>query len=214
MHSKLLGLAAGIALLALPAAPASASVIEYTSAAAFDAAASGATTYNFEGIAPAGGFAGGSPTIGGVTFTAPFSNEFVADANAGFGNYGASFFSGAQSVFPFVNVTATLAGATAIGFAYGSVLSPLAPVTVTLSTGDTFTLTTPLNNGVDTNFVGFTSSTPITSVSFVESGRDFDVIQFVVASGTPVPLPASALLMLSGLVGVGVMARKRRDIAA
>jgi len=30
----------------------------------------------------------------------------------------------------------------------------------------------------------------------------------------PVPLPASVWLMLSGLVGVGVMARKRRDIAA
>ena len=31
---------------------------------------------------------------------------------------------------------------------------------------------------------------------------------------SPVPLPASAWLMLSGLVGIGVMARKRRCIAA
>jgi hypothetical protein len=33
-------------------------------------------------------------------------------------------------------------------------------------------------------------------------------------NATAVPLPASAWLMLSGLVGVGVMARKRRGIAA
>jgi hypothetical protein len=88
------------------AAPASAAIIEYTSAAAFNAAVSGATTYNFEGIAPAGGSVGGG---GGVTFSAPGNFEFVVDANAGFGHYGASFFVGR---FNISNVTATLAGAT------------------------------------------------------------------------------------------------------
>jgi hypothetical protein len=192
------------------AAPASASIVEYTSVAAFDSAVSGATTYNFEGIAPAGGFTGSVPPIGGVSFTAPSSNANVVDANAGYGHYGASFFTGTQSAFPFVNVTATLAGATAIGFSYGSFLSSSAPVTVTLSTGDMFALTTPVNNGVDTNFVGFTSSTPITSVSFIESGGAFDVINFVVASDTLVPLPAADWLLLSGLGGLSLLLRRQR----
>jgi hypothetical protein len=51
-------------------APASASVIEYTNMAAFEAAVSGATTYGFEGIAPVGSFAVTTPAVGGVLFTA------------------------------------------------------------------------------------------------------------------------------------------------
>jgi hypothetical protein len=39
-------------------------------------------------------------------------------------------------------------------------------------------------------------------------------VYYNITSLTAVPLPASAWLMLSGLIGVGVMARKRRGIAA
>jgi hypothetical protein len=47
---------------------------------------------------------------------------------------------------------------------------------------------------------------------FVTGGGSF--VNYNITSLTAVPLPASAWLLLSALVGVGVMARKRRDIAA
>jgi hypothetical protein len=108
-------------VLALSAAPASAAVIEYTSSTASNAAVSGATTHNFEGIAPAGGFVGGDQTVGGVTFSAPCSNAAVVDANAAYGHHNASFFTGVDGYIT-SNVTATRAGATAIGLTYGSFL--------------------------------------------------------------------------------------------
>jgi hypothetical protein len=102
-------------------------------------------------------------------------------------------------------------GVTAISFSYGSYLDSSTPVTVTLSTGDTFALKTPANAGVDTNFVGFTSSTPIASVDFAEQGNGFDVTGFELASATSVPLPAAAWLLLSGLGGLGLVSRRKRQ---
>jgi hypothetical protein len=212
MQPGLLGLTAGTILLALSAAPASASVTEYTSITAFNAAVSGATTYNFEGIAPSFSNIVVTPTIGGVTFTAdayPGNIPFVIDAS-GTAFYGVSFFSG-QSTTPSTspsNVVATLAGATAIGFTYGSYTNSTAPFTVTLSTGDMFSLVTPAVYGVGSGFVGFTSSSPITSVVFAEpGGYAFDVASFTVAS---VPEPETWAMLLAGLGLVGFRLRGGR----
>ena len=200
-------------------APASATVTEFTSMAAFNAAVSGETTYNFEGIAPAGGYINvpsGGITVGGVTFSDnyPGNNAYVIDANAFYANYGASFFSGQSNEggdTAYVNAT-LLSGVTAIGFSYGSYLDPSLPFTVTLSTGDIFNLLLPTTRGIDTDFVGFTSDTPITSVLFTLPGRvlAMDITQFEVGSAAPVPEPSTFLLIGAGLGGLALLKRRTR----
>src|ERR1700730_3243609 len=108
-------------------------------------------------------------------------------------------------------VVCLLSGATAFGFTYCDNPASALPFTVTLSTGDSFALTTPLNNGVDTGFVGFVSDTPITSVTFADNGSAFDVINFSEsAPATSVPEPGTLALMATGLLGMALLGRRRR----
>ena len=216
MESKLARLALGLVVVAFNAPLVSASTTEYTDVLSFDAAVLPPSNYNFEGIAPAGSFSPGDVTVGGATFTAGGGFDYVVDGTVPgtFGaNYGASFFSG-QSGNPGVDpseVVCTLAGVTALGFTYGDYADAALAFTVTLSTGDSFALTTPLNNGVDTGFVGFVSDTPITSVTFADNGSAFDVINFSEsAPATSVPEPGTLALMATGLLGMALLGRRRR----
>ncbi|HEY2341254.1 MAG TPA: hypothetical protein VGH75_12035, partial [Steroidobacteraceae bacterium] len=77
-------------------------------------------------------------------------------------------------------VLCTLSGSRAIGFIYGDFADGGGlPFTVTLSSGDSFELSTPPNPGLDTGFIGFVSDTPITSINFRNDGVGFDVLQVV-----------------------------------
>ena len=213
MDSKLTRLTLGIVVLALNAPLALASTTIYTDVLSFNAAVLPPSNYNFEGIAPAGFSYSGDAAVGGVTFTTNISsnNEFVLDA--GFANYNASFFSGqsVNGVDP-SEVVCTLSGMTAIGFTYGDYSdSGGTPFTVTLSTGESFALNTPLNAGYDTGFVGFVSEAPITSVAFADNGSGFDVINFSQSSSaTSVPEPGTLALMATGLLGTALLGRRRR----
>ena len=208
MESKLARLTLGIVVLAFNAPLVSASTTEYTDVLSFDAAVLPPSNYNFDLIPPGPG----DVTVGGATFTAGGGFDFVFDSTASQANYGSSFFSGqpGDSGGP-AEVVCTLAGATALGFTYGDYADAAIPFTVTLSTGDSFALTTPSFNGLDTGFVGFVSDTPITSVTFADNGIDFDVINFSKsARATSVPEPGALALMATGLLGMALLGRRRR----
>jgi hypothetical protein len=198
------------------AAPAFAAVTEYTDLKSFNTAVSGTATYDFNNIAPPGEIAFfATPILGGVTFSGVDGQMYgVVDVGVSNGDgYGTSFFTGqtTNSSDPSY-VIATTTGVRAIGFTYGTYIGSLVPFTVTLSSGDVFTLTTPYvsdNYSGVTGFVGFVSDAPITSVMFVEQGGSMDITQLTVGPATaPVPVPAALLLFGPGLVGIAAMRKK------
>ena len=211
MQSKLFSLTTGIALLTLSVSSVSAAVVEYTSASAFNAAVPGTAAYDFEGIIPAGTFSAVSPTtVGGVTFDAAPANNIafiIGNGLNGPSTYGgAAFFSGQTTDLLYTSdVNATLSGTTAIGFFYGPGDDGEGAINVTLNTGDSFNLAIPALFGT-TNFVGFTSDTPITGIAFTEQGYGMNVTGFQVAT---VPAPAAAWLFGTGLLGMAGVARRK-----
>ncbi len=206
-----LALCAG--LLFCAALPALAIDTEYTSLAAFQAATSGLTTITFDGMAPSGGFINVSSglSLSGVTFNMNGSG-FIID----YGYYGASSYAGDD----FLNsdyagtdtITALLpAGTMAVGSNYGSLFGS-AGETVTLSDGTTYNVPdTSISGGsAGLNFVGFTSSVPITSISF-STNQYIVVDNFTFGSaGAVTPEPgAYAMIASLGLTGAAFLRRRR-----
>jgi len=217
-------LASTTALVVTGLEPASATVIEYTNSAAFDAAVIGETSHDFTGIAPPGGFVVDNPTVAGVTFT---SNNvgFVID-NGYNSNYGVPFFSGQGNALnvPANSVDVSLGGGfDAIGFFYGSYLSQNEPYSATLNTGDVFDVSTPAIAS-NVNFLGFISdAAAITSVDFTSLAGEnfpgantpfgfvFDVTKFDLANpnATSVPEPAPWSLMVVALAAFAATRRRK-----
>jgi hypothetical protein len=183
----------------------------YSSFAAFAAATTGDTTYGFAGIAPPGGWVGeNSPfTHGPITYSG--QQLFVLDGGL-FGYYGAQPYLTSQYGQP-NTTTLALAGATAIGIDFGSYYNFGDALSFTLSDGSVFNTTLPGTYAQET-FIGFTSSTPITSVTIVDNsaGLVTDIID--VTLGAAVPEPAAWMTMLIGIFGLGVVLRSRRRAAA
>lgn len=200
-----------LASLVSAAGVASATVTEYTDQTAFNAAISHSTSFNFDGLIPPNSVSFGDVTVGDVAFTAGgLSIPTVVGSDSPL--FGGSPFFFAYSETPGIDpsvLLATTAGSTALGFTYGDLdLSGGVPLTVTLSTGDSFNLTTPPNPAIDTGFVGFVSNTPITSVTFSDYSEGFAVLQ-VEPGAAGVPEPGTFALLAAGLLSLAVFRPRR-----
>ena len=217
------GLLVGLAIAF--ASPAAASVTVYNIQADFDAATSGVTTFGFtnvSGTPPGFDITSNPVTISGVTFTndvtpADVDNGgspiiFVIDS-AATPTYGVDFLS-FQNTNTGMTGSISSAGFTAFAFHYGSYVNVGASATLTLSTGESFVIT-PADAA---QFVGFTSDTAITSISFdYPDSYAFDILDVSygnAGTAATVPEPAAWALLLVGFGGMGAMIRRRRTAQA
>jgi hypothetical protein len=199
-------------VFAFAAGAASATVTEYTDQTAYSAATSNSTTVMFDSVTPPGTVLFGDVTVGDLAFASDGSSfPFVVGSGAPF--YGGTAFFTSLSSAPGIDLSEVLCtslGSTAIGFIYGDFADGGGqPFTVTLSTGDSFQLSTPANPGSGTGFVGFVSDTPITSVTFSDNGQGFDLLQVNESSARGVPEPAPFELLAAGLLSLALLGRRR-----
>jgi hypothetical protein len=215
MNLKIL-LSLGVIAMASPAA---AAVVEYTSQAAFNAATTGVSTFTFDqgNVPPLFTFEPSPSTFNGVTFedlSTPnnaitgHSASLVLVSASTTPTYGQDFLA-FQNEDPSILGTISSAGATAFGFTFGSYVNVGSSATLTLNTGESFTITP------DTvaQFIGFTSDAPITSIALdYDNSFTFDILSVSsgVAGAPGVPEPASWALMLVGFGGLGAVMRRRR----
>jgi hypothetical protein len=209
MSKSLLTKSLIVSALAAVHAASFAAVTTYTDRAAWEAATSGVTNVDFEGLAPSSGFTDyGSTglTVGDATFTGSDNYLFVVDAgfSPGFYDWG----SGAVLLGnQFGTITVNLAGGkTAIGSDIMSILNYASPFSITLSNGDVFAAST--NNHPDRAFFGITSDVAITSITFSATDGYPELDNFAYGSGDVVPEPATLTLFGGALAALA--ARRRR----
>jgi hypothetical protein len=196
----------------------------YTSPAAWNAAVTGATTVNFEGIAPPGGFVSlSSPpgiNVGGINFQIDRGNSngnlFVV--GDGF-YYSQSALTSQESTTSLNSLLVTLPSPViAVAADVGSVdvNSTADTLTFNLSDGTSFSVTPQPPGFTTLGFVGVTTSVPIVSVEITSpsngGGNGINMTDFSTASGTVPEIDAnvmgSALTLLAG--GVLVLRGRRR----
>lgn len=211
---------AAVVATALATIPAQATTL-FTNRAAFEAATTNLMNIDFEGLVTPDSFDAlqldaNGPTLSGVTFSDTQNFTFVIDRPSGddfdFNGTGGLVVTGATGNL----ITATLpSGITSVGidiFSYNTGVLEI----ITISTGDSFTVTTP-SDRTSSKFVGFTSTTPISSISFTANdGQALDNLTFGQASSvspppTSVPEPASMLgiLVFSALGASSYLKRKQ-----
>jgi hypothetical protein len=208
-------------LILLPALSlsASAGVMEFTDRAAWLAAAGSVTNIDFEGLAPAGGRKDftGPVTFSGVQFSAPFIGgggiaESVVSAGLDYVNawgsgdklqasegveFDITLPGGVKAVGSDIMITST--------FFFGT----SGTYTATLSTGDVFT--NIFSSGPPTrSFVGFISTTPITSIKLV-SNPSLAMIDNFAFTATAVPEPNSLALLGAGILALFVLGWRGRS---
>lgn len=186
--------AVGAALMITGTLPARAAVMFYTNRAAFEADTTGLTAINFEGIADSGSFVyTPSPSglsLSGINFADnTVDKQYVIDS--GFPGYefmGSDFLS---STSPGSTADITFSNpVTAVGTDISGIARYGIPFQFALSTGESF-IYRPQEENI--GFLGFTSTTPITSLTIspldsLDNGPQLD--NFTVGQAKPVAITA------------------------
>lgn len=166
------------------------SVTSYTSLSAYSSATTSTTLIGFSGILPANTpYQSFNPlSVQGVAFTTPtFMNVNTADYYSP-SDYPADYLlstgqTGGSDTLVIALPTPTLALALDYGQLFGG-----NPATITLSNGYMYTAASPTVG--TTAFVGFVSTTPITSVTYTVGGSGYFVLEDLRIS-TPAPVSGS-----------------------
>jgi len=206
------------------------SVTSYTDPALFAAAAPGATTYNFSGLAPDTSFTAFSSGVTvGPAFFSGSPAFFAIGPNAGFGTYGVPILNaGTGGAFTTAELGTVLSAPVfAIAFDVGSFddTNKALEILVAVSGFNTLIPISPLDLPGTTStpeFIGLVSgnsNTKITGLLFEEqSGRGFDLTDFSVAATAnisgAVPEPTTWAMMILGFCGLGFLAHRRKQNAS
>ncbi len=201
---------AALGLLSFASA-ADAQITTYSTATAFAAATTGITSFNFNGYGESGFYKDYSSTgltVQGVKFTVPINTYlYVQDPTYnGSRPFGNDFYLEQQNTGP-VNV-ALPAGTTAFGANFSGAVADNAKVTIN---GTPYTFAEP--GSKSNTFFGFTSTTPITSLTYTSNGfgTSIDNVRFGSIGVAATPEPGSiALLIGMGVTGAGVLRRRRK----
>ena len=211
---------AAVAAVAVTAAAgaAEAAVTVYNNAGAFGDALSGVTTFGFSGIGEADWYSTypAGLTVGPATFSAPdripgnagtkgtlflFGDQYRGNPYGTTAALSSQGLGGAKAILD-VDLTSPVY---AIGFDVGSYTTLNAATSIFINGVDVSDLVLPAGTGAPypTEFVGFVSSAPITSVVFSNaSAPAIDLTDFKIGAMAPVPEPSAwALLTL----GIGLM---------
>jgi hypothetical protein len=201
--------------------PAHAGLVSYTDPGSFAAATTGLSDVGFGGIAPAGGFVDFSIPPGytdaGTNTVFTFPTAPGSDINVTSATYYSTTFPGSP-VFPAdvldaaANVPAgtpesvTLpASETAFGFTFTTFDG--APITVTLSNGDSFVDSATPAFGTFA-FLGFTDTTPFSSLTITDAASNGVLLSDVKFGSSAIPEPASVVLL--GVSSLLLAGRRRR----
>jgi hypothetical protein len=198
----------------------------YSSPSSFTAATTNPTNIGFNGLLPPQTlFAGySSVTVSGIVFSTPTAGTNVNVTTANY--YGAGYTYPADFIVNSYNPL-NAAGNNQLNITFSTPLMAFGIYYGSMAGGHTGTFTLPDTTSYqDTSvpglgvlaFVGFVSSTPITSVSFATAGDSWIVDSLVRATPANIvttPEPASAALVFSAaaslLCGIALQRRKRRS---